>query len=121
MASKARKPRKDQKIVDLADRIRKELGDNRPKSFGLYVKMIKEFGVRRVNYAFWKAVRSNAKDKVRYFLGILSHLRKQKEILRAYRALRAPLLEKMTPHTTWRDTKIRKGTKVRKNTKVRNI
>ena len=98
-----RKPRKDQAIVDLADRIRKELGDRRLKSFGLYMKLIKEFGEARVNEAFWKTVRSDAKDKVRYFLGVLSHMRSQKKTLRAYRTLRAPLLEKMSPRPSWRE------------------
>jgi hypothetical protein len=106
---KVRKPRKDQAIVDLADRIRKDLGDTRPKSFGLYVKLIKEFGGARVNEAFWKTVRSDAKDKVRYFLGVLSHMRSQKKNLRAYRALRAPLLEKMAPRPSWQSGERRRG------------
>lgn len=101
--TKEGKPRKDQAIVDLADRIRKDLGDARPKSFGLYVKLIKEFGEARVNEAFWKTVRSDAKDKVRYFLGVLSHMRSQKKTIRQYRALRAPLLEKMSPRPQWRE------------------
>ncbi len=100
-----RKARKDQEIVDFADKIRKELGDNRPKSFGLYMKLIKEFGKNRVEEAFWKTVRSDVKDKIKYFLGILSNIRKQKNILRQYHALRAPLLEKMTPKITLQDKK----------------
>jgi uncharacterized protein YqeY len=94
---KVRKPRKDQPIVDLADRIRRELGDTRPKNFGLYMKLIKEFGPKKVEEAFWKTVKKDVKDKVKYFLGILSNIKKRKNILRQYRALRAPLLKKVTP------------------------
>lgn len=97
MPKPSRKPRKDQEIVDLADKIRKGLGDGRPKSFGLYVKLIKEFGTRRVNDAFWRTVRSEADDKIRYFLGILSHMRSEKQAMRVYRSMRAPLLEKLSP------------------------
>jgi hypothetical protein len=103
MPKKLRKPRKDQELVDLADKIRKGLGDNRPRSFGLYVKLIKEFGAKQVNAAFWKTVRKNADDKIRYFLGVLSHLRSQKKILKQYRALRAPLLKKMSLKPGWRE------------------
>jgi hypothetical protein len=114
MLKRVKKPRKDQDLVYLADKIRKGLGDNRPKSFGLYVKLIKEFGAKRVNSAFWKTVRKNADDKMRYFLGILSHLRSQKKILRQYRALRAPLLEKMSPKPIWREKEKRRRAKAQK-------
>jgi len=91
-----RKKRKDQDVVDLADRIRKELGDARPKSFGLYVKLIKEFGKARVERAFWQAVKRPARDKIRYFLGIMSNIRKRRANLKVYHALRKDLLKKVT-------------------------
>lgn len=95
------KRRKDQDIVDLAERIKRDLGDDRPKSFGLYMKLIKEFGRKNVEKVFWRAVRSGADDKMRYFLGILSHMRETGKALRAYRSLRAPILAKMTPKPQW--------------------
>lgn len=111
---KTRKPRKDQEIIDLAEKIRKDLGDTRPKSFGLYVKLVKEFGPRRVNDAFWRAVRSDASDKIRYFLGVLSHIRDEKQALQAYRSLRAPLLKKMSPQPHWREKEKRRYSQRRK-------
>jgi hypothetical protein len=93
--------RKDQDIIDLAERIKKELGDNRPKSFGLYVKLVKEFGRNRIEDAFWRAVRSDAHDKIRYFLGILKHMRERQRTLRAYHALRHRLITHMTPNPQW--------------------
>lgn len=97
MPKEPRRPRKDQEIVDLADKIRKGLGDERPKSFGLYVKVIKELGKKQAETAFWKTVRAPAKDKMRYFLGILSQLRKRKQTLKTYRAMRSKLIKRMTP------------------------
>lgn len=106
-----KRSRKNQEITDLADKIRKGLGDNRPKSFGLYVKLIKEFGEKRVNDAFWRAVARKADDKTRYFLGILSRVRDENQALRSYRSLRAPLLKQMSPKPQWREKEVRSKTK----------
>lgn len=78
--------------LDFIDRVRKALGNEHPKSFGLYVKLFKEFGREKLAKAFAIAMQKPEAYRFRYFLGVLVHEREEKKMRRRARArVRVPV------------------------------
>lgn len=93
----ARLHRRNQQTLDFIEEIRKQLGDDRPKSFGIYMKIYKDFGKEKMSWAARETIRRNPTDKFRYFLGIFWKMKENKEVLQQYKKLRASLVKQMTP------------------------
>lgn len=91
------KPRKNQQTLDFIEDIRKQLNDENPKTFGVYMKIYKDFGRERMRWAAMQTIRRNVTDKFRYFLGIFWKMKEDKQTLQQYKALRASLVKQMTP------------------------
>lgn len=91
------KLRRNQEVLDFLENVKGQLDDNRPKSFGLYMKLFKQFGREKMTWALCETLRRKPTDKLRYYLGIFSRLKEDKDVLRQYRKLRSSLVKQMTP------------------------
>ncbi len=71
--------------LNFIDDLRKALGDTNPKSFGLYVKLFKEFGQSGLAKALAISQERPAAYRLKYFLGILAKERESRKLRRRVR------------------------------------
>lgn len=71
--------------LDFIDKLKKALGDTNPKSFGLYVKLFKEFGQSGLAKAVAISREKPATYRLKYFLGILAKERESRKLRRRVR------------------------------------
>lgn len=81
-----KKPRKNQDVLDFIEWVKKRLGDENPKNFGLYMKLYKQAGKN----GLLKGVTATLKkkdliDKLPYFLGVVYRELKEKQQEKAKR------------------------------------
>ena len=92
-----RKPRKNQQTLDFIERVKGELGDVNSKTFGVYMKIYKDFGKEKMLWAVRETRRRRPTDPFRYFLGIFWKMKEDRQTLDQYKALRSSLVKQMTP------------------------
>jgi len=100
--------------LEFIDSLRKALEDERPKSYGLYVRLFKEFGREKMTKALALSLDKPTSYRLKYFLGVLAkerqlrrlrrHLQRPPEIkaegnanFERYLKMRSKLIKQMTP------------------------
>ena len=111
-----KKPRKNQEVLDFLEKVKFELKDANPKTFGLYMKLFNQHGKQKIETALYLTTRNtniSQEGKLRYFLAVLigkgykketrkqykeqKQKRKQTDGGALYEKMKSKLLKKMTP------------------------
>lgn len=93
-----KKPRKNQEVLDFIEKIKKQLQDENPKNFGLYMKLYKQYGKQKMQQALAVTLKKkNSNDKLRYFIALLVKEERYQIIKEKYNKLKSKLLRKLTP------------------------